>query len=114
MRTMPCPGFFISIISVRRGPSFSMTTPMYVLRHIDHQLLVGLQPLAIGAQLGDDPGPGDLELESLPPHGLHEDAEVELAPAGHGVGVGAVGLLHPERHVALQLPVAAGPAAAGW
>jgi hypothetical protein len=28
MRTIPCPGFFISIISVRRGPSFSITTPM--------------------------------------------------------------------------------------
>ena len=82
---------------------------MYVLRHIDHELLVRLQPLPIGAQLGDDPGPGDLELEPLPPHGLHQDAEVELAPAGDGVGVGAVGLLHPERHVALQLLDTADP-----
>ena len=30
---------------------------------------------------------------------------MELAPAGDAVGVGAVGLLHPERHVPLQLPV---------
>ena len=28
-RTSPCPGFLISGISPRRGPSFSMTTPMY-------------------------------------------------------------------------------------
>ena len=28
-RTIPCPGFRISIISLRRGPSFSITTPMY-------------------------------------------------------------------------------------
>ena len=26
-RTSPCPGFFISIISALRGPSFSMTVP---------------------------------------------------------------------------------------
>ena len=28
-RTRPCPGFFISIISPRRGPSFSITAPRY-------------------------------------------------------------------------------------
>src|SRR4051812_22343704 len=29
---------------------------------------------------------------------------MKLAPTGDGVGVGTVGLLDPERHVALQLP----------
>ena len=74
-----------------------------LLGHVDHQLLVRLEPLAVRPQLGDDPRPRHLELVPLAPHRLHQDAEVELAPAGDGVGIGAVGLLHPERHVPLQL-----------
>ena len=104
---MPWPGILHLDHLGAPGPQLLHDDAHVLLRHIDHQLLIGLQPLAVGAELGDHPGTGDLELESLAPHGLHQDAEVELAPTGHTVGVGTVGLLHPQRHIALQLPVQA-------
>ena len=81
-----------------------MTDAHVLLGDVDHELLVRLQPLAVGTEPGDDPRPRHLELVALAPHRLHQDAEVELAASRDGVGVGAVGLLDPERHVALQLP----------
>ena len=75
-----------------------------LLRHIDHQLFVRLEPLAIRSVPGDDPRTRDLELVSLAPHRLHEDGEVQLAPAGDLQRIGRLGLLDLERHVLLQLP----------
>src|SRR5205823_5525197 len=40
----------------------------------------------------------------LGPPRLHQHAEVQLPPARHGERLGVVRLLHPQRHVALELP----------
>src|SRR5690606_30509464 len=74
-------------------------------RHVDHDLLVRLEQLAVRALLRDDARARDGELVALTPHRLHQDAEVQLAAAAHRVRIGRVGVLDAQRDVALQLLV---------
>ena len=74
-----------------------------LLGDVDGELLVRLQPLAVRPFAQDDPRARYLELVPFAPHRLHQDAEVQLAAARHGVRVGRIGRLDPERHVPLQL-----------
>jgi hypothetical protein len=104
-RTSPCPGFFISIISGAALPELLHHRPQVVLGHVDGELLVRLEALAVDAGLDDHARPRHLELVSLAPHGLHEDREVELAAPRHLPRVGRVGVLDAERDVALELLV---------
>ena len=64
-----------------------MTAPTQSLGHVDHQPLHGLALHAVDL-LVQHAGGGDLELIALPAHGLDEDGQVHLAPAGHVEGVG--------------------------
>src|SRR5688500_3541843 len=75
-----------------------------VLGHIDHQLLVRLEPLAVHADAGDDARTRDLELVALPAHRLHQDPEVQLTAAGYSPRVRRVGVLDAQRDVPLELP----------
>ena len=67
--------------------------------------------------LVDDAGHGlgtrDLELDAFTPHLLDEDGEVELAAPAHEELVRAVGALHAQRHVRLQLALEPVPQHAG-
>src|SRR5688572_22018482 len=72
---------------------------------VDHDLFVGFEGFAVFAFAGDDARAGDGELVALTPHGLHENAEVQLAAAGHGHRVGRVRVLDAQRDVALELLV---------
>src|SRR5213083_98599 len=104
MRTIPRPGFFMSSIVARRGPSFSITTPTYP----SGQSIINSSYGSSRSPSGPSRGmkrPADLELVSLAPHRLHQDAEVQLAAARDGERVGSVRILDPQRHVALQLSI---------
>src|SRR5690606_8384433 len=77
------------------------------LGDVDDDLFVGLEELAVGTAARDGSWPRDRELVPFAPHRLHEDPEVELPSTRDGEGVGGVGVLDPERDVALELPVEA-------
>ena len=71
---------------------------------VDHHLLDRLQDVAgLGVALEQHLGARDRELEALAPHGLDQNAELQLAAARHldRVVVGRFGDL--ERHIALGL-----------
>ncbi len=73
-----------------------------VLIDVDLDFLDRLQALA-GPEIVpvDHPRPADRELEALAPHGLDQDAELQLAAPGDFEGVLIVGLPHVDRDVAL-------------
>src|SRR5690606_37739554 len=75
------------------------------LGHVDDDLLIGLERLAIGALAGDDARARDGELVALAAHGLHQDSEMQLAAPAHRERVGRVGVLDAQCDVALQLLV---------
>src|SRR3989304_2416480 len=54
---------------------------------------------------GDAARAGDLELVAFAPHRLHQDREVEFPASRYRPGIGGVGVLDPERDIALQLAV---------
>ena len=49
---MPCPGFFISSHLAAPRAQLLDDDADVLLGHVDHQLLVRLQPLAVGARRG--------------------------------------------------------------
>src|SRR6185312_12272344 len=74
-----------------------------ILRHVDHQLLVRLESLAVHPLAGDHTRTRHLELESFTPHGLHQDREMQLATPGDRPRVRRLGVLDAECDVALEL-----------
>ena len=78
-----------------------------LLGDIDREVLDGLHLLAVDL-LDDHLGAGDRELIALPPHGLDQHREVELATAADHELVGGVGLLDPQPKVDVELLEEAG------
>ena len=104
-RTNPCPGFFISIISPRRGPIFFDHLAEVFLGHVDRQLLVRLGALAVRPFARDHARTRHLELVPLASHRLHQDREVQLAAPRHRPRIRRIGVLHAQRDVPLELLV---------
>src|SRR5262249_14019781 len=73
-----------------------------LLGHVDRDALDGLVHAAADRPR-DDLWLADGQLETLAPHGLDEDRELELAAALYLPGVGPLRLLHAQRDVADQL-----------
>src|SRR5690606_6558172 len=85
---------------------FSVTLPertAYITLSLHDALPIWFVALAGWTLLQDHPRARHLELVTLAPHRLHQDAEVQLTASAHRVGVGRVGGFDPERDVALQL-----------
>ena len=80
--------------------------------HVHADPLHRLVDLAVDLT-GDDLRLADGELETLPPHRLDQDGQLELAAAEHFPHVGALGRGHPDGHVADELCVQAGFEQAG-
>ena len=84
-----------------------------VRRHVDDHPLDGLALHAVDL-LVEHPGRRHLELVALPAHGLDEDGQGHLPPAGHIEGVGGVGhLAYPEGYVLQGFPEQPVPDLAG-
>src|SRR5690606_41930098 len=84
---------------------FSVTLPertAYITLSLHDALPIWFVALAGWTLLQDHPRARHLELVTLAPHRLHQDAEVQLTASAHRVGVGRVGGFDPERDVALQ------------
>mmetsp|Transcript_3429 Transcript_3429/g.12444 ORF Transcript_3429/g.12444 Transcript_3429/m.12444 type:complete len:501 (+) Transcript_3429:1388-2890(+) len=77
-----------------------------LLRGLHNRDLVGL---LLGAGLlvhaGDHAGRADLELETLAPHRLDQDGDVQRPAAAHHELVRGLARLHAQRQVALKLPL---------
>src|SRR5262249_46856943 len=72
-----------------------------LLVDVDHHLLDGLEALAgLGIGLEEHAGPRDRELEALAPHGLDEDAELQLAAARDLDGVLLLAFANSDRDIA--------------
>ena len=68
---------------------------------VDRHLLDRLEPLAAVRLVPEDhPRPADRQLEPFAPHGLDQDAELQLAAPGDVEAVLGRALGNPERHVA--------------
>src|SRR5690606_28216096 len=77
-------------------------SPEMLLRHVDHQLLVRLQTPSTGSKPRDLPRTSNLELVTLTTHRLHQDGKVQLTSSRHAPSIRGIGVLHPQRNVALQ------------
>ncbi len=74
-----------------------------VLGHVDDEILDGLDADAVDL-LRHDLGTRHLQLESLAPHHLDQDRQLQLAAADHLHLLGRFGVLDAQRDVAQQLP----------
>jgi hypothetical protein len=74
-----------------------------LLGDVDDEVLHRLERLA-AFLARDDGGLADLQLETVAPHPLDEDGELQLAAAGDSEGVGGVRLLDEDAHGAQSMP----------
>ncbi len=105
---MPLSAWRMLVIWPLRWPKHLDHHAAVLLRHLDVDFLHRLQHLAgvrIFAQ--DHFGRADLELVALAAHRLDQDGQVQLAAAADQEGVGRVGRLDAQRHIALQLALQA-------
>ena len=90
--TRPLPWFTIFVITPRRAPAIRDHDALKFLGDVDHQVLDRLHSDAVDL-LRHDLRPRYLHLESLAPHHLDQDRELELAAADHLQLLGRVGIL---------------------
>ncbi|MPM56064.1 hypothetical protein SDC9_102863 [bioreactor metagenome] len=81
--------------------------PDVLLGDVDGEELGRLVQLAVDLA-GDHLGLADGQFERLAAHRLHQHGELQLATTLHLPGVGALGRVDPDRHVADQLALQAG------
>src|SRR5207237_6529526 len=73
------------------------------LWHVDHQLLVRLEALAIRAFARDHSRPRHMKLIPFSPHRLHQNTQMQLAAAGDRPRIRPFGVLDTQGNVTLEL-----------